>query len=62
MIVHQNSYEAEELVPVQIAHRASLFAKVNELIRSEKAVMHIVGAAPKKKNGTFAIKRITQIA
>jgi hypothetical protein len=45
-----------------VAHRASLFAKVNELIRNEKAALHIINAAPKKKNGTFALKRVTQIA
>lgn len=53
---------AKTLGTIQIAHRAALFAKVNELIRSEKAAAHIVQAAPKKKNGTFALKRVTQIA
>ena len=53
---------AKTLGAIQIAHRAALFAKVNELIRSEKAAAHIVQAAPKKKNGTFALKRVTQIA
>lgn len=54
--------EAETLENVQIAHRASIFAKVNELLRDEKAAASIVGAAPKKKNGTFALRRVTQIA
>lgn len=53
---------AKTLETIQIAHRAALFAKVNELIRSERAAAHIVQAAPKKKNGTFALKRVTQIA
>lgn len=53
---------AKTLETIQIAHRAALFAKVNELIRSEKAAAYIVQAAPKKKNGTFALKRVTQIA
>lgn len=56
------SDSAKTLGTIQIAHRAALFAKVNELIRSEKAAAHIVQAAPKKKNGTFALKRVTQIA
>ena len=54
--------EAETLENVQIAHRASIFAKVNELLRDEKAAASIVEAAPKKKNGTFALRRVTQIA
>lgn len=56
------SDSAKTLETIQIAHRAALFAKVNELIRSERAAAHIVQAAPKKKNGTFALKRVTQIA
>ncbi len=54
--------EAETLENVQIAHRASIFAQVNELLRDEKVAASIVEAAPKKKNGTFALRRITQIA
>ena len=53
---------AETLENVQIAHRASIFAKVNELLRDEKVAASIVEAAPKKKNGTFALRRVTQIA
>lgn len=60
--VYSISDNAKTLETIQIAHRAALFAKVNELIRSEKAAAHIVQAAPKKKNGTFALKRVTQIA
>lgn len=60
--VYTVSDGAKTLGTIQIAHRAALFAKVNELIRSEKAAAHIVQAAPKKKNGTFALKRVTQIA
>ena len=56
------SDNAKILESVQVAHRASLFAKVNELIRTEKAATHIVRMAPKKKNGAFALKRVTQIA
>lgn len=60
--IYNVSDDAEELMPVQIAHRASIFAKINELIRDEKAAAQIVEACPKKKNGTFALKRVTQIA
>lgn len=60
--IYNVSDNAKTLANVQVAHRASLFAKVNELIRNEKAALHIINAAPKKKNGTFALKRVTQIA
>ena len=43
-------------------NRASIFAKINELIRDEKSAAYIVEACPKNKNGTFALKRVTQIA
>lgn len=56
------SDNADQLVPVQIAHRAALFAKVNNLLSDEKVAEIIIKAAPKKKNGTFALKRVTQIA
>ena len=54
--------EAETLENVQIAHRASVFAKVNELLKDENAAVSIVNAAPKKKDGTFTRRRVTQIA
>jgi hypothetical protein len=60
--VYGVSDNAETLESVQIAHRASLFAKVNNLINDEKVLTCIIAAAPKKKNGTFALKRVTQIA
>lgn len=60
--VYNVSDDAETLEPIQIAHRASIFAKVNELLRDPKAAAHIVEVCPKKKNGTLALKRVTQIA
>ena len=60
--IYTVSDNAKILESVQMAHRASLFSKINELIRTEKAAAHIVRMVPKKKNGTFMLKRVTQIA
>lgn len=46
----------------QLAHRTCVFAKVNELIKLQNVAAYILKEAPKKKNGTLAIKRITRIA
>lgn len=39
-----------------------LFAKIVSLLNDETVLTKILEAAPKKKNGTFALKRVTQIA
>ena len=54
--------DAKVLANVQIAHRVALFAKIYELLGSEKGAQWVVRTAPKKKNGTLMLKRVTQVA
>lgn len=61
-IMHEVCDDAEELEIAQMRHRISVFLKVNELLREEKTLEHILAATPKKKNGTLHLKRVTQIA
>ena len=56
------SSDAKILDNEQIAHRTLIFAAINNLLNDKSVASCIVDAAPKKKNGTFALRRVTQIA
>ena len=56
------SSDAKTLDNKQIAHRTLIFAAINNLLNDKSVASCIVGAVPKKKNGTFALRRVTQIA
>jgi hypothetical protein len=60
--LYEVSDDTQELDEVQTAHRVKLFAKVVSLLGDEAVLAKIVQAAPKKKNGTLYVKRVTQVA